>query len=348
MPRIKQKDIADALGVHVTTVSKALKNHPGVAEATRLRVMEAAEKMGYRPDPVLQSLVAYRQRNASPVYRATLAWFCNYPEGSDMRVHAGYDDYLAGAREEADRLGYRLDVFHNPGDPRNPAPVFRTLRARGIRGMVLAPQACPGVDIAHDFADFSVVTIGFTLTAPRVHLVTNDHFGTMLTMVERVRALGHVRPGAYLSEVDNHRMGRRARGALESYSRDRRLPVLRYETPSRKAFLDWLRRHPGLDALITREERAAAWLRQACRPLPVYNYALSSPDGPGPGMYHNNRRIGSAAVDLLARMISRNETGIPDFPLRVMLDSLWVPAPAVRVSLQDGGQLQGADFVGTE
>ena len=324
MPRIRQQDIADELGVHVTTVSKALKNHPDVAEATRQRVAEAAARLGYRPDPMLQSLVAYRQRNVSSAYRATLAWFCNYPEGTDMRVHAGYDDYLAGAQEQAARFGYHLDIFYNGGDPTKPAPVLRMLHARGIRGMVLAPQASPGMAIENAFATFSVVTIGFTLSAPRLHLVTNDHFGTMLAMLERLQALGHAHPGAYLSEVDNHRMGRRARGALESYSRDRRIPVLRYERPSRASFLEWLCRHPRLDALITREARVPAWLREAGRCLPVYNYALSSPEAGGPGMYHNNRRIGAAAIDLLARMIDRNETGIPESPLRVMLESVWV------------------------
>lgn len=328
MPRIRQQDLADALGVHVTTVSKALKNHPGVAAATRTRVQEAAERMGYRPDPMLQSLVAYRQRNVAPAYRATLAWFCNYPEGTDMRIHAGYEDYLLGAREEAARLGYRLDVFHNPGAPEDPAPVLRTVRARGIRGIVMAPQARPGLEIQGDLSAFSVVTIGFTLKAPRFHLVTNDHFGTMLAMLERVRDLGYKQPGAYLSEVDNHRMGRRARGALESVSREHRVPVLRYEKASRKGFLDWLRRHPRMDALITREARAAAWLCQAGRRLPVFNYALPSPLVSGPGMYHNNRRIGGAAIDLLARLIDRNETGIPESPLRVMLESLWVAPDA--------------------
>jgi DNA-binding LacI/PurR family transcriptional regulator len=324
MPRIRQQDIADALGVHVTTVSKALQNHPGVAEATKVRVLEEAERMGYRPDPMLQSLVAYRQRNAASGYRATLAWFCNYPRGTDMSVHAGYEDYLAGARAEAEKLGYRLDVFHNPGNPEEPSPVLRTLRARGIRGMVMAPQACPGVRIQEDFHDLSVVTLGFTLESPRFHLVTNDHFGTMLAMLERVRELGYSHPGAYLNEMDNHRMGRRARGALESFSRDRRIPVLRYETASRSAFLNWLRRHHRLDAVISREPRVGDWLKRASRPVPVFNYALSSPDGPGPGMYHNNRRIGAAAVDLLARLISRNETGIPESPMRVMLESQWV------------------------
>lgn len=324
MPRIRQQDIADALGVHVTTVSKALKNHPGVAEKTRALVLAEAEALGYRPDPMLHALAAYRRERAPSGYRATLAWFCNYPEDSDMRIHAGYDDYLLGAREAAAALGYRLDVIHNAGDLSRPAAVLRMLRARGIRGILLAPQAKPDVEIGADFSDFSVVTLGFTLVRPRFHLVTNDHFGTMLGILEKLEEMGIQHPGCYLNEMDNHRMGRRARAALESFGRGRRLPMLRYETASKRDFLRWLKQHPNLEAVITREPRVSRWLTEAGSSAQVIHYALDQPSGNCTGMYHNNRRIGAAAVDLLARLLERNETGIPEVPLRLMLESLWV------------------------
>lgn len=325
MNRIRQQDIADALGVHITTVSKALKNHPGVADATKRRVADQAERMGYRPDPMLQSLAAYRVRNASYGYRSTLAWVCNYPKGTDMSVHAGYDDYLAGARETAAALGYHLDVFHHPGNPEDLSSLLRVLRARGIRGMILAPQARPDMRIKGDFSELSVVTLGFTLSFPRFHLVTNDHFGTMLEILEQLSGEGFHHPACYLSEVDNHRMGRRARGALASFHRVQNIPVLQVERPVRREFLQWMERHPKMDVLITREQRAAAWLKLLKKEIPLYNYALPSVESTEPGMYHNNLKIGGAAMDLLARLVERNETGIPDSPLRIMLEGIRVP-----------------------
>jgi LacI family transcriptional regulator len=54
------KDLAEALGVSITTVSRALNGYPDVGEATRDRVAEAARNMGYRPNRNAQRLVTQR------------------------------------------------------------------------------------------------------------------------------------------------------------------------------------------------------------------------------------------------------------------------------------------------
>lgn len=45
----KQKQIAEALGVSVITVSRALRDHPDMADATRQRVLKKAAELGYKP-----------------------------------------------------------------------------------------------------------------------------------------------------------------------------------------------------------------------------------------------------------------------------------------------------------
>jgi LacI family transcriptional regulator len=47
---MRLKDLAEHLGLSQTTVSRALNGYPEVNEATRLRVSEAAERLGYRPN----------------------------------------------------------------------------------------------------------------------------------------------------------------------------------------------------------------------------------------------------------------------------------------------------------
>ena len=59
-PRITMKDVALKIGVHTTTVSLALRNSPQLPLATRERIQTVARKMGYRQDPMLTALVAYR------------------------------------------------------------------------------------------------------------------------------------------------------------------------------------------------------------------------------------------------------------------------------------------------
>ena len=51
------KDIAKAAGVSITTVSRALKNHPDIGKETRNEIRQLAEGMNYQPNIIAQSLV---------------------------------------------------------------------------------------------------------------------------------------------------------------------------------------------------------------------------------------------------------------------------------------------------
>lgn len=51
------KDIAKAAGVSITTVSRALNNHPDISEETRYEIRQLAEGMNYQPNIIAQSLV---------------------------------------------------------------------------------------------------------------------------------------------------------------------------------------------------------------------------------------------------------------------------------------------------
>lgn len=50
------KDIARKLDVHHSTVSRALRHHPDISVKTRKMVIETAEELNYRPNPVALSL----------------------------------------------------------------------------------------------------------------------------------------------------------------------------------------------------------------------------------------------------------------------------------------------------
>ena len=56
MRRVTIKDLASELNVSLNTINKALNNKPGVSEKTRQKIMETADRMGYRVNRVAQSL----------------------------------------------------------------------------------------------------------------------------------------------------------------------------------------------------------------------------------------------------------------------------------------------------
>jgi LacI family transcriptional regulator len=57
---IRMKDIAKDLGLSQATVSKVLRDHPDIGEATRRRVLERVKELDYQPNSLARSLVTGR------------------------------------------------------------------------------------------------------------------------------------------------------------------------------------------------------------------------------------------------------------------------------------------------
>ncbi|MFI0717061.1 LacI family DNA-binding transcriptional regulator [Streptomyces inhibens] len=103
------RDVARATGLSITTVSHALSGKGQIAPATRERVRSAAEKLGYRPDPVAQGLVSGR----TGIIGLAVGHMTDRPWASTYRPY--YAAFSAGATMAAVERDYALVVV--PGDP---------------------------------------------------------------------------------------------------------------------------------------------------------------------------------------------------------------------------------------
>jgi len=59
------RDVARAVGVSHVAISLALRGDARISEKRRAEIKLAAERLGYRPDPMLSSLAAYRRTKQS-------------------------------------------------------------------------------------------------------------------------------------------------------------------------------------------------------------------------------------------------------------------------------------------
>lgn len=98
----------------VQTVSLALRHHPSISAATRERIHALAIRLGYRPDPVLQALVAYRSKQAVPIFHGSLAYISAWRDDAEWQHLGTYRQYYESARERASELGYQLELYSLP------------------------------------------------------------------------------------------------------------------------------------------------------------------------------------------------------------------------------------------
>jgi len=93
------KDIAKILGISVSTVSRALKNHPDISAETKKEVQALAKKLNYTPNAIALSL-----RNKKTFLIAVII-----PE----IIHHFFSCVISGVEEVANRNGYNVVIFQS-------------------------------------------------------------------------------------------------------------------------------------------------------------------------------------------------------------------------------------------
>ncbi len=334
------RDVAAEAGVHAATVSRALRNHPSIPEETRLKVQAAAERLGYRPDPMLASLMAYRQATQPTHYNATLAWVTNHPDREGWKNQLVARDYFRGAERRATALGYRIEPFWLREPGLGAARATTILATRGIQGLLFAPQPDFQGRAELDWSRFSAVALGFSLVEPALHIIANHQFRSMLQAIREVRALGYRRLGLVLADFNdertNHNWTGAYLGAQLTWPEAERVPCLRLPALEADAFHAWLGAHQP-DAILTPNfDVVLGWLegRGLKVPADVGLCAVPGYDGGRfySGVQENSELIGEAAVEFLVGMLHRNERGVPAVPHRLLIESTWLPGRTLRAA----------------
>ena len=131
------RDVAARAGVHPATASRALNPETRllVREDTARRVLEAAEVLGYHPNPVARSLRT-RRSNTVGVLIPDLTNPLFPP------IVRALEDRLAAA-------GYVALIGNTDGDGERERLVFQQMRARHVDGMVLATAHLSDPLLAH-------------------------------------------------------------------------------------------------------------------------------------------------------------------------------------------------------
>ena len=187
---VSMKQIAEACGVSIASVSKALHDHKDIGESTKARIRKTAEELGYYPNAAARTLKTNRSYNIGVLFADA---------ANSGLTHDYFSQVLDSFKRTVEEKGYDITFINNKG--RNHLSYLEHCRYRGFDGVMIA---------CVDFYDPQVIE----LVRSNLPLVTIDHVfnnrisvmsdnvGGMQQLLERVYVKGH-RKIAYIHGADS-------------------------------------------------------------------------------------------------------------------------------------------------
>jgi LacI family transcriptional regulator len=323
--RVSLRAIASAAKVSLMTVSYALRNSPQVSADERARIQSLAEKMGYRPDPLLTHLMQHLRSQRVLKSAGNL--------GVLQTLDAPFVKRLVqGATARAARLGYNLDHIDLRAYSGRAQALTRMLLARGISGLLLAPTANPArYETLLDWSRFAAVAMTYSVVDPRVHRVVTHHFDNAVRTFALLHQRGFKRVALAMTQDMEFRANHSYSGAYfrtASASGNEILPILFLDDTSRRGLRTWFEEHRP-DAIVTanahqvREILLPGLGVRACAKVAFAALDYEQPAGIA-GIDQRFEIIGSHALDAVVAQIHRNEKGLPENPTIAMVEGHWV------------------------
>jgi len=334
--RVTLREIALAANVHVTTVSLALRNHPRIPKTTRERIKALAEKMNYRPDSALASLMVYRQ-SVKPVHEGSpIVYLTGGNTRDQWKQERSLVEIYNGVRSRAEARGYRIEEFwiNEPGITLE--RWNQLLVARGIDAILIAPWIRGRGHLRLEWSRFHCVKIGHSLVYPAAHTVDNNQYQCMQLAMRRLRGKGYRRIGYAIQKMEDERLNHLYKAAyLVEQGRCKPseiIPPFIPPTWSKNLFVAWFERYRP-EVLICPDDDVYQWLKSMNLGIPaeVGCVKLDCATGePQSGIRQPHGEVGTAAVDLLISLIHSHERGLPPNPHLIQVTGQWVDGKTTR------------------
>jgi LacI family transcriptional regulator len=331
--------IAQRAGVHVTTVSLALRNSPSLPVETREWLQKLAREMGYVPDPALTALQAYRRQASVNLPGLAIAYLCFNPTASWTGVGKAHFEVYQGCVRRCKELGYHLELIWVK-DPRLSMKRCRDiLNTRNPAGLVLSAIHGGRSRYKLDLSGFAAVRVDQGLVQPRLHTVGSNQFQNIKLAVRKAYRLGYRRVGLALMNPFNESVnGFWSGGFWSEQSKRRREDWVQPFLPPNwepEPFFEWMERErPEVVVTNHADNKIPTWIRSRGLRIPedVGYIQIGSTDVPTnyAGVDEDNTAVGRTIIDKLVAIIHRNERGVPSGPELTLIEGCWRDGDSVR------------------
>ena len=205
--RLKNKDIAEQLGISTTAVSLALNNRPGVSEATRRRVLELVS------DSTLETIHSLNEE-MEPAKRSILL-SVHKKNGVIINDKPFFSNITEAAQQELLKEGYNMILSHYvPSQGLN--QYIQYIKGLPIAGVLLVATELDSEDLAfYKQLDIPMVLLDGSFDFENLDSVTLDNERAILRAFAYGVKMGHRRIGYLKSESFINNFGHRMDGFMK-------------------------------------------------------------------------------------------------------------------------------------
>lgn len=172
------KTIAKMTGVSHSTVSRALRGSPLVAEDTAERIRQAAQQLGYLPSAAARSLKTNRTRILGVIVSGIADPF--------------FSEVLNGIEQAAQAAGYSLFIGSSNHEPEKEEKIFQTMLEQRIDGVIICSTPV-SVDRWRQFPTeaFPIVVVNNQAADHYNYSIYHDDVDGSRQVARHLIALGH-------------------------------------------------------------------------------------------------------------------------------------------------------------
>jgi DNA-binding LacI/PurR family transcriptional regulator len=341
--KVSMNDVAQEAGVSKMTVSLALRKDPQIPAETQERVDKIAARLNYTGNPEVAELMARLRASRQASFQATLGLVNANEDGKAFQRHPTIPTYVKGITQSAQCLGYALDYFWLYDPQYNPRQLYRILRTRNIRGLLLVGlmennRLPSGHELLWD--NFSWVATGVKTSNPTFSFSCVDHHAAVQLAFQKACEHGYRRPALVLDEVIDRLIERRfLAGSLVAQMElplVRRVPAfmkVREADDDPALFNTWFQRYQP-DCLITLYHRIEGWVRQLSKRIPqevgLIQLEWREDHPQWSGIMQHNDLAGAAALNMVIQHLHQSQSGVPSNPQATLISGTWKKGATLR------------------
>ena len=337
---VTTRTIAEASGVSHVTVSRILRNQHGASVETRKRVLDIAESLGYRPNPLISIFMSQVRNKRKQQIVASIAWMnCLKTPNAWTAVPYRRSVYEA-AKAQAAALGYNLESIWAKAPGMTADRLERILISRGIHGIVVPP---PGLRADSNLREmkwdaFAIVSMDGAVGLDGWNTVRQHDGHNMRVAIRQLKSRGYRRIGLAVPRVTNlgselsieaHYLQYMHHEAEES----RVCPFIFRSLDSFEPVCQWVLSEKP-DAIICCDQRFLGYVEAMGLRVPEdigLAHLNVSDDVPGwAGINHHHEGMGRTLMELLSSQLQTNQRGFPPYRKCVLVEGDWVDGKTVR------------------